>query len=135
MAKEVKKQSKFVAEYLKQINKTPEEAAIEKVTRFVEDSIIECESAIAQLETANIPQKKLEIKRAENDLVKATKAYEESKYKVQNTFELYLEARNKAEEALEFSTVAVSTLKEDLKYLQEQVKKYKEVLKDLKETI
>jgi chromosome segregation ATPase len=133
--KENVKVSKFVATGLKEANKSEADKLQEKITVFVEDSIIECESTIAQLNTSHIPSKKLEIRRAENDLKKAKAAYTKSKFTFASSFTQYLNERLYAQEQVDAFTSKLNELKAELDELNAQLKKYEEVLADLNATV
>jgi len=121
----------FKQKVLKGLNKTEKERQEEAVQTFIDDSIIECETQIALLETSSLPKAQNELKRANNSLEKAKKLYEEQKFSTASNFEEYVEAREIAEDHLSYCEDNVKKAENDIQNINKQIAKFKEILSDL----
>jgi len=121
----------FKQKVLKGLNKTEKERQEEAVQTFIDDSIIECETQIALLETSYLPKAQNELKRANNSLDKAKKAYEDVKFSTYPSFEEYVEAREDALDNIDDAEGRVKSAENDIENINKQIAKFKEILSDL----
>ena len=127
-----KQESLFVKRNLEQLNKTEKDIQREQVIIFVEDAVIECNTAIGLFKTRDIPTLKTELERAEVKLDRANKTYEESRFKVSTSFEAYMSTRNKALMDVDMIESEIDVIKSKINTAEAKLKAYEEVLADLK---
>lgn len=125
------KTSKFVQTVLKSLNKTEKELQQEKVTTFVEDSVIDCRQQISTLETSVIPSLKLKLERQQTSLEKAKKNYENVRFSIANTFQDYVANRENALDRIDFEQEAIRKIEQELAQEEKQLKGFKDILADL----
>ena len=136
MKKETTKpgQNAFLVAVLKEANKTETDILTEKVTNFLETSIIDCEQQIAEREVSLKPRKILELKKALLLVDKVTKQLETAGVTIPNNgkFETYFNDLIKAETALVDANNSVISIQGDLNTLDKEIAKLQEVLLKLK---
>ena len=131
---EMKGQNKFVATYLADAGKTPEQVAVEQVEMFVEDSIIACELVIDTLEN-QLKTNETKLKRAKNELSKAKATYEKCRFSSAKDFDQYINNLNSAKSAVSFAKQIVANWESEVTKVEEQLVEYKIVYADLTETL
>ena len=130
------KQNKFLATALTEHGKTEIDNLTEKVTTFVEDSIIECESQISERNTRSIPSKKMELKRATAELTEENKNHEKLRFSVPSggSFAAYLKHLNDSKRKIESLERNCENIKNEISLIEKEVKGFESILEDLKAT-
>lgn len=129
MSKQV--QNKFVAAVLKELNKSEQEKQLEAVQEFVESSVIECETQIALLKTAELPKAQQQLKKAQNQLAQAEKAFEKSRFSMATNFESYVANRESALDRIDEAKNAIAEAEQAIQNVQKRIAIFEEILADL----
>lgn len=124
-------QNKFVAAVLKELNKSEQDKQLESVQEFVENSVIECETQIALLKTAELPKAQQQLKKAQNQLVQAEKAFEKARFSMSSSFDSYVENREFALDRVDDAKQAVAEAEQVIKNVQTRIATFEEILADL----
>jgi len=124
------KTSKFLSNALAAANQTEDEKITDAVTTFVEDSLIEIDTQISTREVQDIPQAKLALKRTEQALTKAQKAFEDTRFAVRPYFRDYLTDRNTAKTEVKRLEAQVESEKEAISDIEAEVEEFKAIKAD-----
>lgn len=131
------KTNKLVSNVIKEANKSEKDLLQEKATAFVENAIIEAELQIAMNKTGTLPQKELELKRANIDLKKAEANLLSMRFSmpVNSSFVSYTENIYKAKEQISNCKLVVETIKESITDIKATITSFESILADLQATI
>ena len=90
--KKAQPMNKFVKAVLAELNKTEQQKQQESVEEFVESAVIDCTTQIALQETSELPRAEMRVRKAENDLATAKKAFEKARFSIASSFDFRLGA-------------------------------------------
>lgn len=122
--------SKFVTAVLKTLNKDEKTVQKEKVEQFVQDAKIEAEIQLAQYQTGDLQKAKLQLTRDQNNLVKAQKSFEESRFRMDINFEAYLAVREKAREEVHEAEQQISKTENEISKLEVTIQELESIIAD-----
>lgn len=122
--------NKFVTAVLKTLNKDEKTLQKEKVEQFVQDAKIEAELQLSQYETGDLQKAKLQLTRDENAVVKAQKAFEDTRFSMKNDFAQYFNARQAAKKALYQAEQTVEQRKNEIQTLETTIQEFKDIIQD-----
>ena len=128
--KKAQPMNKFVKAVLAELNKTEQQKQQESVEEFVELAIIDCETQIGLQETSELPRAEMRVRKAENDLVTAKKAFEKARFSTASSFENYMERRELALDRVESAESVLSSAKQEVENVKKQIETLKTVLTD-----
>ena len=121
------KENKYLESLLKGLNKTEAEVQREKLTVYIEDSIVECEEQIGLLES-DIKRASNSLNRAEKDVVKAVKEIAVAENTVARNFKEFVDHLTYVEIKLVSAKDVVAASQKQLNYLNTELTKYNRIL-------
>ena len=125
------KNYKVIGILKRKMGKTSEEQVIEKAIDNLEDLVLEVEAQIANLKTARIPAAQLAVTRAERDLGRAIKEFEESKSVITSNLASYIQNWNNGKAKVRSADDELNNKKLRHKAEENDLLKYTEILEYL----
>jgi hypothetical protein len=125
-------ENKFVTKVLANLNKTEKELQKENIERFVEDSIVEAETAIAMVKTSKIPGYQNELKRLEVQLQRAKDNFEIVRFSTNTSFASYVAQRESALDNIEEVENKIQSKLNDINDAEAELKTLESILADFK---
>lgn len=126
-------QGKFVQAVLNAAGKTQTDLLVEQAIEFVENATIDIQSEITDVETSVLPKLKLNLKRAENVLVKKEKEFEVIRFSIpaNKTAQGLLDARYNKQVEINNTKDSINEIKSRIEHAEIQLTELKAVLADL----
>jgi len=122
--------NKFVAAVLKTVNKDEKQIQKEKIEQFAQEALIDAQLELANVETGDLQKAKLKLARNQNQVVKAKKAFEESRFRTDKNFESYLAFREQARKKVYEAEQEVSQTEAEIKTFEDTIEQLKLIIAD-----